>query len=258
MVVRISSSHTWLTYAQDDAIACTSWALGFVSLKFGELSKIISRKYTVPEITFMMRISSWNFVCVAKAGLWPHIQSFNLKFSSEVKYLQYRNFERISWRARETLVKQPPDVIVTLSVGSEIGFLNHLNHQLTCVRWISSIAGSQWSRRQVPPPPTPLPKFQCIKDWGHSCYWFWLLTNQMHSSKLTKCCDQLTDIFHQLLHRVISDAARLLWLPIPSHIYCHSPEINTSCVTVSHFHSLIPGRCGPNFRQVSFKHISMA
>ena len=27
-----------------------------------DISKIISRKYTVPEITFMMRVSSWKFV----------------------------------------------------------------------------------------------------------------------------------------------------------------------------------------------------
>ena len=31
------------------------------------------------------------------------------------------------------------------------------NHQLTCVRWMSSINGSQWSRRWVHPPPPPPP-----------------------------------------------------------------------------------------------------
>ena len=37
---------------------------GAVSLTFRELSKIISRKYTTPEITFMVRISNQNFVRV--------------------------------------------------------------------------------------------------------------------------------------------------------------------------------------------------
>ena len=54
--------------------------LGVVSLTFRKLSKIISRKYTVPEITFMVRISSRNFVSMPKAWLWAHVQSFGLKF----------------------------------------------------------------------------------------------------------------------------------------------------------------------------------
>ena len=82
--------------------------LGVVSLTFCELSKIISRRYTMPEMTFMVRISSWNFVRVPKAWLWAHVQSFSLKFSLQVWFLQYTSFERIFWRARETLVKQPP------------------------------------------------------------------------------------------------------------------------------------------------------
>ena len=41
--------------------------LGIVSLSFRELSKIISRKYTMPENTFMVWILSWNFVRVPKA-----------------------------------------------------------------------------------------------------------------------------------------------------------------------------------------------
>ena len=79
-------------------------AWGVVSLMFRK----ISWKYTIPEITFMVRISSWNFVPVPKAMLWAHVQSFSLKFSLERRFLQYANFKRISWRARETLVKQHP------------------------------------------------------------------------------------------------------------------------------------------------------
>ena len=55
--------------------------LGVVSLTFRELSKIILRKYTMPEMTFIMRISCWNFVRAPKAWLWAHVQSFSLKFS---------------------------------------------------------------------------------------------------------------------------------------------------------------------------------
>ena len=40
---------------------------GCVSLTFRELSKIISWKYTIPEITFFVRTSSWTFVSVPKA-----------------------------------------------------------------------------------------------------------------------------------------------------------------------------------------------
>ena len=42
--------------------------------------KIISRKYTMPETTYMMRISSWNFVRVPKVWLWALVQIFSLKF----------------------------------------------------------------------------------------------------------------------------------------------------------------------------------
>ena len=79
-------------------------ALRAVLLTFRELPKIFSRKYTTPDITFMVRISIWKLVRVPKA----HIQSFSLKFSS-VLFVQYTNFgERIFWWAREALVKQPP------------------------------------------------------------------------------------------------------------------------------------------------------
>ena len=92
---------------------CTYWTSfytvqGAVSLTFRELPKTFSRKYTTPEIKFMVRISIWKFVRVPKARLWAHVQSFSLKYSSQVLFVQYTNFERIFWRARETLVKQSP------------------------------------------------------------------------------------------------------------------------------------------------------
>ena len=75
--------------------------LGVVSLMFCELSKIISQKYTMPEITYMVRISSWNFVLLPKAWLEFLISTI----------LLYTNFERIFWRACKMLVKQSQDQI---------------------------------------------------------------------------------------------------------------------------------------------------
>ena len=55
---------------------------GVISLMFHELSNIFSRNFCIAEIVFLMIILSWNFVRVPKAMLWPHVQSFSLKFSS--------------------------------------------------------------------------------------------------------------------------------------------------------------------------------
>ena len=104
----LATFHAQYIYLSQKWKSVGIWHQGVVSLTFRELSKIISRKYTTPEITFMIRISSWNLVRVPKAWLWAHVQSFNLKFWSQALFLQYTNFERIFWRARKTLVKQPP------------------------------------------------------------------------------------------------------------------------------------------------------
>ena len=124
--------------------------LGVVSLMFHKLSEIISPKYTMPEITFTVRISSWNLVCVPKAWLWAHVQSFSLKFSSEVRFLQYTNFKRISWRARKMLVKQPPGYFQELHLKSmglpkismetwQLWFANILSLQLYHVWMVAEI-----------------------------------------------------------------------------------------------------------------------
>ena len=97
-------------------------SLRVVSQTFCELSKIILQKYATPEITFMVRISSWNFVRVPKAWLWAHIQSFSLKFSQKVRFLQYTNFKRIFWRDHATLVKQPPGHILLMIFHSQLNF----------------------------------------------------------------------------------------------------------------------------------------
>ena len=57
---------------------------GVVSLTFRELSEIISQKYTIPENTFILRISSWNFVRVPKAWLWAHLKIW--AWNSHQKY----------------------------------------------------------------------------------------------------------------------------------------------------------------------------
>ena len=86
---------------------------GCVSRTFWELSKIILQKYTMPEIPFIAKISSWNSVRVPKAWLWAHGQSFNLK---EVHFLEFTHFERRFWRALETLVTHLPGHPVTAVV----------------------------------------------------------------------------------------------------------------------------------------------
>ena len=84
----------------------------------------------------MIRISSWNFVCVPKAWLWAHIQSFSLKFWSQALFLQYTNFERIFWRARETLVKQPPGLSWASQAITETTYQIMLSwHALWQPRW---------------------------------------------------------------------------------------------------------------------------
>ena len=121
-------------------------ALGVVSLTFRELSKIISRKYTTQEITFMIRISNWNFVRVPKAWLWAHVQSFILKFWSQALILQYTNFERIFWRARETLVKQPPGSLRRQAISShDIDYEEYVGPGLTWGRILSTCVMSMWS-----------------------------------------------------------------------------------------------------------------
>ena len=98
---------------------------GFVSLTFCELSKIFSRNVCVAEITLLMSISSWNFVRVHKAMLWAHVQSFTLKFSPSMWFLTLYFFARLFWRARETLVKQPPGSPILLCGRVPTGLLDN-------------------------------------------------------------------------------------------------------------------------------------
>ena len=93
-------------------VSCSSFVFltdqGVVSPTFRELSTIFSRNLCIAKIVLLMIISSWNFVCVPKAMLWTHVQSFSLKFSPQMGFLALCVFARFLWRARETLVKQPP------------------------------------------------------------------------------------------------------------------------------------------------------
>ena len=63
------------------------------------LAKIHNTRNHIYDENFKLKLETW---------LWAHVQSFSLKFSSQVLFLQYTNSERIFWRVRETLVKQPP------------------------------------------------------------------------------------------------------------------------------------------------------
>ena len=99
-----------LTSEKPTLIQIMDWChQGVVSLTFCELSKIFSRNLCIAEITLPMRISSWNLVRVPKAMLWAQVQSFSLKFSPYMWLLALYIFARLFWRARKTLVKQPPD-----------------------------------------------------------------------------------------------------------------------------------------------------
>ena len=55
----------WMMLRWDDGVTISDQ--GIVSQIFGKLFKIMSRKYTMPEIIFMVRMASWNFVRVPKA-----------------------------------------------------------------------------------------------------------------------------------------------------------------------------------------------
>ena len=66
----------WYSYRH-----CWGFFPGVVSLTFRKLFKIFSRDLYIAEIIVLMRISCWNFVCVPKAMLSAHVQSFSLKFS---------------------------------------------------------------------------------------------------------------------------------------------------------------------------------
>ena len=62
-------------------------------------SKVISDVNTYP--CFFMKISSWNFVCVPKAMLWAHEQSFSLKLVIQMDTNCSWNFKdsclNVSW-----------------------------------------------------------------------------------------------------------------------------------------------------------------
>ena len=84
------------------------WNLGVVSLIFCEFSKIILRKYTMPDIIFMVKFQA-ETLYVCPKPCFGYTYSFSLKFSWEVRFLPHTNFERMFCRARKTIVKHPPE-----------------------------------------------------------------------------------------------------------------------------------------------------
>ena len=63
--------HSGLIVLKGD-LTVTQWNLEGVSLTFHELSKIFSRNVCIAKILHLMRISSWNFVCVPKSQCFGH------------------------------------------------------------------------------------------------------------------------------------------------------------------------------------------
>ena len=120
---------------------------GVVSLMFHELSKIFSRYLCIAEIILLMRISSWNFVCVPTAMLWAHIQSFSLKFSPWMWFLVLYIFARLFWRPHKTLMKQPPDGWLLVPVVSDG------SGSLLCYLFLASMITGIDNKSAEPPPP---------------------------------------------------------------------------------------------------------
>ena len=112
-------SLTWESPYLEWRSSCSDRALGVVSLKFCELSKITSRNLCIAEVVLLMSNSSWNFIRVPQALLTAHVQRFSLKFSPQMWMLALYIFARLFWRARETLVKQSrgPQIWYKSSVG---------------------------------------------------------------------------------------------------------------------------------------------
>ena len=85
------------------------WGQGFVSLTFRKFSKINLRKYTMPETTFMVRISSSNFACVPKAmGTRTKFQSEILIQSTDFTIHKFR--ENIS-ESSQNVSETPPGTL---------------------------------------------------------------------------------------------------------------------------------------------------
>ena len=104
------------------------WTDPVVSLTFCELSKIISRKYTKPEMTFMVRISSETLYVCPKHDFWHmyKVSAWNLHRSTKSAIHKFReNILESSRNVSETtptlegsrfLKWQPPAVGTTLTM----------------------------------------------------------------------------------------------------------------------------------------------
>ena len=118
----------------------------------------MSQQNTMLEVTFMVRISIWIFVRIhmTKAWLWTQVQSFSQKLSWKVQFLQYTNFDRIFWKARETLVKQPqtqPNLYGIVHVwegGAVLVFVSplensSLTHGFKLLKWLWQLHRNMFS-----------------------------------------------------------------------------------------------------------------
>ena len=90
---------------------------GVVSLLFRELFKIIPRKYTMPEITFMVRISRWNFVRAQSMALGTRT-IFQLEIHIRSKISAIHKFRENIWESSRNVSETPPCIFSAL--GMEI------------------------------------------------------------------------------------------------------------------------------------------
>ena len=124
---------------------CLVWWLinqGIVSLTFCRLSKIISPKFTMPDITFLLRISGWNFACVLKHGFeltykiaaWNYHNKYdfcNTQISREYLESSQNVNETIPWR---------PDVVTVKPIATWAA---------CCFATIFSLILSDWFKHDV-------------------------------------------------------------------------------------------------------------
>ena len=110
-----------------------------------KLAKIYNAKNHIYGENFKLKLGT----CAQSiAWLWAPVQSFILKFSQEVRFLIYTNFERISWRACKTLVKQPPGPLFNKQWNDLNQILQKLEAVKHAFRGIQSLWNLQVSLQQ--------------------------------------------------------------------------------------------------------------
>ena len=120
--------YLWLTHPVNGdkwlrhQLLATCHHQGVVSLTFRELSKIISRKYTLPVIKFLVRVSSWNFVRVPKAWLWARTKfQFEMLIGSAISATH--KFRDNILESSRNVSETTPGSILLKSVTCHLNFM---------------------------------------------------------------------------------------------------------------------------------------